>query len=305
MQTGIHSNKEVKVNPDRSPFQKDYFVQFVKRFALRTGDFLERKVQDTSAKFSVYSLFAKNHFSSTLYSLPLILLLWAALIALSPNSFLFDPRLWDTSSASLDARFARFSVLSRRDGSAGKDQNISGEVGLSMEGCFLQPAVSRRSGNQIINEYREPVAFNGWFLRNGYGLPESDMALVMLETSMNGQEYKRIAVSKPYCSLMSDGSEREYQGIAMPRERGGEIIFDFATAWCTTPLLLSCVARLVEAFFLLLGFLFVWYGSSLLMPVTVSMSMMLTSNETEVTDFEHWIWNRFGVVALLSNNPSN
>eukprot|EP00960_Hanusia_phi_P057822 763670-Hanusia_phi.AAC.11 len=253
-------------NKDPNPNdQKEYFVWFVKKFALQPGDFLERRIQDASARFSIFNLFTENLISLTLLSFPYILLVWAALISLSPDKFLFDVRLWDKSSVSLRARYARFSLLLLRDGSPGI--NVSGDAGLSMDGCFLQPTLTRHMGNQIVKEYLEPVAFNGWFLRNGNESPDKDMSLVMLETSMNGDEWRRIAVSKPYCSLTSDVIANKHQGIEMPMDRGGEIIVDFTSPWCTTPIFLSSIARLMEAFSLVLSSLFLWYGSKKSMMV--------------------------------------
>ncbi|EKX53531.1 hypothetical protein GUITHDRAFT_100517 [Guillardia theta CCMP2712] len=189
------------------------------------------------------------------------------MIALSPNRFLFDSTLWDSNSVTLHSRFARFSVLMMRNGSAGQDVGFAGEAGLLMNGCYLEPASSRRTGDRIVNEYEQPVAFNGWFLRNGYDSPVTDMSLVILEISEDGEKWKNLAVSKPYCSLIRDSLELNYEGIEMPTTRGGEVVFDFTSSWCMTPTILVSVARLIEVFSLMLGFLFVWHGSDDLMLI--------------------------------------
>ena len=249
--------------------QKEHFIHYVRRFALQPGDFLERQILEASARFSVYNLFAKKPISLSLRSTPQLLLLWATMIALSPNRFLFDSTLWDSNSAYLHSRFARFSVLMTRNGSTGQDGGFTGEAGLLMNGCYLEPASSHRTGNRIVKEYEQPVAFNGWFLRNGYDSPVTDMSLVMLEISKDGESWNNLAVSKPYCSLIRDSSESNYQGIEMPTTRGGEVVFDFTSSWCMTPTILVAVARLIEVFSLMLGFLFVWHGSGDLMLVSV------------------------------------
>jgi len=174
------------------------------------------------------------------------------------------------SSVVRTARDFRFTALSLRNG---QDAEIHGlaSFGLLQGFCKvsseLSPFPANTSAVTWLLSFQEPVSFDGWYIHTGSGLPEFDPRVYILESSLDGKEWRRVAASWNDCGCFPRAPTTifnrknpinddltalrrnfaEHQHTALPHERGAEILFRFGTQNCMWYYYLIVVAKIFFA----------------------------------------------------------
>ena len=103
------------------------------------------------------------------------------------------------------ARHFRFTALSLRNGQHEYISHGLSSFGLLKGSCKVSYGglLSAATASAATISFPEPVSYDGWYAVTGSGLPELDPRMYILEASLDGHEWARVAASWSDCGCFN------------------------------------------------------------------------------------------------------